>query len=102
MHISYKAEVLLVPRGLAYRLPPFLYELQYPVLHAGGMDGRTFGKAADELIEEFLGADLEVEGVSAVLDAYVEELCRSQQVISDNSHTVVRLAQVRQRSGCGG
>jgi hypothetical protein len=42
------------------------------------MDGRAFGKAADELVEEFLGANLEVEGVSAVLDADVEELHRSQ------------------------
>jgi hypothetical protein len=39
------------------------------------MHGRALGKAADEFIEELLGADLEVEGVAAVLDADVEELC---------------------------
>jgi hypothetical protein len=36
--------------------------------------GRALGEAANELIEELLGADLEVEGVAAVLDADVEEL----------------------------
>jgi hypothetical protein len=34
----------------------------------------ALGETADEFIEELLGADLEVEGVAAVLDADVEEL----------------------------
>jgi hypothetical protein len=38
------------------------------------MHRRSFGKSADELIEEFFGADLKVEGVAAVLDANVKEL----------------------------
>jgi hypothetical protein len=36
------------------------------------VDGRTFGKAADKLVEELLCADLKVEGVSAILDTDVE------------------------------
>jgi len=39
------------------------------------MHRRTLGEAADKLIEELFGADLEVERVAAVLDADVEELC---------------------------
>lgn len=35
---------------------------------------RAFGEAAHQLIEEFLGADLEVKRISAVLNADVEEL----------------------------
>jgi hypothetical protein len=42
----------------------------------------AFGEAADELVEELLGADLEVERVSAVLDADVEELSHVSHVIS--------------------
>jgi hypothetical protein len=38
------------------------------------MGRRSFGKASDEFIEKFFGAYLEMEGISAVLDANVEEL----------------------------
>lgn len=38
------------------------------------MQWRALGKAADELIEELFGADLEVERVAAVLHADVKEL----------------------------
>jgi hypothetical protein len=38
------------------------------------MNRRTFGKSPDQFIEEFLCAYLEVERVSAVFDAYIEEL----------------------------
>ena len=72
MHIPYEAKVLLVPRSLTYCLPPFLYQLKDPTLHPGCVDGRTFGKAADKLVEELLCADLKVEGVSAILDTDVE------------------------------
>lgn len=36
-------------------------------------------EATDELIEELLGADLEVKRVAAVLDADVEELCNGER-----------------------
>jgi hypothetical protein len=35
---------------------------------------RTFREASNKLIEKFLGADLKVEGISTVLNAYIEEL----------------------------
>lgn len=34
----------------------------------------ALGEPSDELVEEVLGADLEVEGVAAILDEDVEEL----------------------------
>jgi hypothetical protein len=52
-------------------LPPFLYQLEDLVLDTGRMHRRTFWKSADELIEEFFGANLEVEWVATVLDANV-------------------------------
>ena len=37
----------------------------------------TFGEAAHKLVEEFLGADLKVERVTAVLNANIQELSGS-------------------------
>ena len=42
------------------------------------MHRRTFGESADKLIEEFLCAYLELEGVSAILDTYVQELSKGE------------------------
>ena len=42
------------------------------------MHRRTFGESADKLIEEFLCAYLEVEGVAAILDTYVQELSKGE------------------------
>lgn len=75
MHIPYKAQVVLVARCLAYGLPPFFYELENLVLYSRRVNRRTFRKAADKLVKEFFGTDLEVERVAAILDTYVEELC---------------------------
>lgn len=75
MHVPDEAQVVLVPRCLAYRLPPFFNQLEDAILDARRVHGRALGEAADELVEELLGADLEVERVAAVLDADVEELC---------------------------
>jgi hypothetical protein len=76
MHIPDKAKILLVPRCLTYRCPPFFYQLQYSILYASRMHGRSFGEASDELVEELLGADLKMKRVSAVFDANVEQLER--------------------------
>lgn len=38
------------------------------------MHRRPLGEAADELVEEFFGADLKVKRIAAVLNANVEEL----------------------------
>lgn len=59
---------------MTYCLAPFFNQFEDAVLDARGVHGRTLGEAANELVEELLGADLEVEGVAAVLDADVEEL----------------------------
>ena len=74
MHVPDEAQIVLVPRRLTDCLAPFFNQLEDAVLDARGVHGRALGKAADELVEELLGADLEVEGVAAVLDADVEEL----------------------------
>lgn len=44
------------------------------MLDARGPQSGPLGKAADELIEEFFGADLEVERVTAVFDTDIEKL----------------------------
>lgn len=44
------------------------------MLHPSGPQLRTLGESTNQLIQKLLGADLEVEGVPAVLDADVEEL----------------------------
>ena len=74
MHVPDEAQVVLVPRCLAYGLAPFFNQLEDAVLDARRVHGRALGEAANELIEELLSADLEVEGVAAVLNADVEEL----------------------------
>ena len=74
MHVPDKAQVLLVSACLANCTAPFLNGFEDLELDAGGADRRPLWKAADQLIEELLGADLEVEGVAAVLDADVEQV----------------------------
>lgn len=73
------AQILLVPRRLAYSLPPFFNRLQDPVLHPGGPHWRSFWKTTNQLIEKLLCTDLEVERITAVLDADVEELFTSKR-----------------------
>lgn len=63
-----------MPRSLTYRLPPFFYQLEDAILYASSMDGRSFWKSADEFVQEFFRADLEVERVSTILHADIEEL----------------------------
>jgi hypothetical protein len=82
VHVPDEAQVVLVPRRLAYGLPPFFNQLEDAVLNARRMHRRAFGEAADELVEELLGADLEVERIAAVLDADVEELCNGERRLS--------------------
>ena len=74
VHVPDEAQVLLVPARLANRTAPFFDSLEDLELNAGRADRGSLGKAAYQLIEELLGADLEVEGVTAVLDANVEKV----------------------------
>ena len=78
MHVSYEPKVVLVPRCLAYCLPPFFYQLEDLVLNTRRVHRGALGESADKLVEEFLGADLKVERVAAVLDADIEELYNSE------------------------
>jgi hypothetical protein len=55
-------------------------------LDAGNTNGRAFGEATDELVEEILCADLKVESIAAVLDANVKQ--------SQGEHGHVRIAVV--------
>jgi hypothetical protein len=71
MHVPNESKILLVPRSHADGRPPFLYELEYFHLSSGGVNGRSFGESTDKLIEELLGADLEVECVAAIFDANI-------------------------------
>jgi hypothetical protein len=54
------------------------------------MHGRALWESADKLIEKLLCADLQVEGVSAVLDADVEKLYLSKPVDVRGWAAVVR------------
>jgi hypothetical protein len=74
VHIPYEAQILLVPRRLTYCLPPFFYKLEDAALYTRRMHWRAFGETADKLIEKFLCADLEMERISAILNADIEEL----------------------------
>lgn len=71
MHIPNKTQILLVSGGLTDSLPPFLNRLQDAMLDSRGSHGGTFGEPSDQFIEKLFCADLEVEFVSAVLDANV-------------------------------
>jgi hypothetical protein len=74
MHVPYEAQVVLVARRLAYRLAPFFDQLEDASLHARRMHWRALWKSADELVEKLLGANLEVEGISAVFHTDIEKL----------------------------
>ena len=74
MHVADKTQVLLVLGCLADGLPPFFNQLEDLVLYASRPDLRTLWEAADQLVQKLLGTDLEMEGVAAVLGAYVEKL----------------------------
>jgi hypothetical protein len=75
MHIPNEAQIVLVSRCLADRLPPFFYQLEDSTLYARRMHRRTLWESTDELVQEFLCAYLQMESVTAVFDADIEELC---------------------------
>lgn len=68
------AQILLIPRRLANRLPPLLNRLENAMLHPRRPHRWPLGEPSYQLIQKLLGADLEVEGVSAVLDTNIEQL----------------------------
>lgn len=74
MHVSYEAQVLFVPARLAYRAPPFFNSLQDLRLDFVVADGRPLGESPNKLVQKLLSANLEVKWVSAILDAYIEQV----------------------------
>lgn len=91
VHIPNEPQVLLIPRCLTDGLPPLLNRLQDAVLHPGGPHGRPLGEPAHQFIQELLCTNLEMEGVSAVLDGNVEEL---GIVLSVSPASVIRAPHV--------
>ena len=74
MHVPNEAKVLFVPRCLTYRLSPLFDSLEYSVLDPRRAYRRPLGKTPDQFIEEFFGADLQMERVSAIFDANIQKL----------------------------
>lgn len=72
MHVSDKSKILLEFGSLADCGPPFLNQFQDLLLDSRVSDRRSFWKSADQFIKELLGADLEVERITAVLDAVIQ------------------------------
>lgn len=86
MHVPDVTEVILPPRVDADALLPAVDEVE-DLLHDWARErGRALRKAADELVQELLGGDLEVEGVSARLDERLEQC--------EGEHGDVRVAVV--------
>lgn len=82
VHVPNVHQVLLVLARDADRVLPLVHELE-DLLHRGRRERRRpFGEAPDELVEELFRADLEVEGVAAVLDEDVEQLGESMLGVS--------------------
>lgn len=74
VHVSNKPEILLIPAGITYSEAPFFNFFKNLGLHSGRSDRGSLWESPDELIEKLFGADLEVEGVPAVLNANIEEV----------------------------
>lgn len=73
MHVSDEAQVISVSARLANRHAPFFNQLKDLVLNAGRSNWRTLRKSPHQLVEELFCANLQVEGVAAVLDADIEQ-----------------------------
>jgi hypothetical protein len=79
MHVTYKAEILLVPGSLTYCSPPFFNGLQNLHLHSCRSNRGPFGESSNKLIKELFSTDLEMERVSAIFDANIEEAKSKQR-----------------------
>lgn len=73
MHVSNVNEILFMFACDANRVLPLMY--QFENLGHGGWSQRrgAFRESSDQLIEEFLGRDLEVEREAAILYENVEQ-----------------------------
>lgn len=103
VHVANEAQILLVLGRLADGGAPFFNQLEDTVLDARGSDGWALWETADQLVQELLGADLEMERVAAVLDADVQQLVAYQYaVLSDARRDNIQIGRVVTRLGCGG
>lgn len=73
VHVPDEAQIISIPARLANRHAPFFNQLKDPVLDAGRPNWRALRESPHQLVEEFLCADLQVEGVAAVFDADIEQ-----------------------------
>lgn len=71
MHISDKAEIVFMTRGLTDGLIPFFNGTKNESLDTRIAHWWTLWETLDELIKEFLTRDLEMEGVTTILDENV-------------------------------
>lgn len=74
MHIPNMNKVLLVTRGFAKGMVPFLDQLQNSILNWGRDGEGSFWESTNERVEKLFGGDLEVEWVSTVFDTVVKKL----------------------------
>lgn len=81
MHVADETQVLPVPARLADGAAPFLNGLEDLELHARRSDRGALGEAANQLVQKILGADLQVEGITAVLDTYIQQVEGEQRDI---------------------
>lgn len=92
MHVADVDEVLLALARRADRALPLVHELENLLHRRRRVRRRPLGEPPHELVEELLGADLEVERVAAVLDEDVEELrARGSEGVSFSSDVLKRL-----------
>ena len=74
MHIPYKPQILFISRRLTDRLSPFFDRFQNAVLYPRRPHRGPLGEPPDQFIQELLRANLEMEGVAAILDTNVKQL----------------------------
>jgi hypothetical protein len=94
MHIPYKPQIIFVSRGLADCLTPLLNGFQYFTLYAARTDRRALWEAPNKLIEELLGADLQVKWIATVFDAIIEE--------SEGKEGDIRISVIDELNNCDG
>ena len=78
MHVPNKSQVIFISTRLAYCGAPFLYKRQDSSLYSSRSNGGPFGKSSHQFVQKLLGADLQVERITTVLDAYVKQAERQE------------------------
>lgn len=74
MHIPDETQILLIPACLTDGTPPLLNSFEYLHLYATCPNRRSFRESSNELIEELLCTNLQMKGITTILDADIEEI----------------------------